>query len=125
LKKTFARHLGPLDLKAVEFSVLVLVASNPGLNQKQLGAALDLSAPNLAVILDKLAARGLLERTRSTVDRRSQQLQLTAAGLDLATRAQAISQSMESDALRVLSAAERALLIELLFKVAQVRVPRR
>lgn len=125
LKKTFARHLGPLDLKTVEFSVLVLVASNPGLNQKQLGAALDLSAPNLAVILDKQAARGLLERTRSTVDRRAQQLQLTPVGLDLATRAQAISLNMEGEALRVLSAAERALLIELLFKVAQVRVPRR
>ena len=40
----------------------------------------------------------------------------------LSLRAERISQTMEDAALQVLSAAERALLIELLFKVA--RVPR-
>jgi len=125
LKKSFARHLGPLKLKAVEFSILVLVASNPRLNQKQLGAALDLSAPNLAVILDRLAERGLVERVRSTVDRRAQQLQLTASGRALTARAEAIAATMEHEALRVLSTAERALLIELLLKVARGRPPRR
>jgi hypothetical protein len=63
--------------------VLVLVAANPCLNQEQLGSAPDLSAPNLAVILDRLAER---------------------------------------DALRSLSDAERALLIEMLPKVAAARV---
>ena len=125
LKKTFTRHLGPLQLKAVEFSALVLVASNPRLNQKQLGAALDVSAPNLAVILDKLAERGLVERVRSTVDRRAQQLHLTPAGRELTARAEAIAATMENDALRMLSDAERALLIELLLKVARGRPARR
>ena len=125
LKKTFTRHLGPLQLKAVEFSVLVLVASNARLNQKQLGAALDLSPPNLAVILDKLAERGLVKRVRSTVDRRAQQLHLTPAGRELTARAEAIAATMEDDALRMLSGAERALLIELLLKVAHTRVARR
>lgn len=125
LKKTFQKHLGPLQLKAVEFSILVLVASNPRLNQKQLGAALDLSAPNLAVILDRLAERRLVERVRSTVDRRAQQLHLTPAGRALTERAETIAATMENDALRVLSAGERALLIELLLKVARGRPPRR
>jgi DNA-binding MarR family transcriptional regulator len=119
LKKTFGRHLGPLQLKAVEFSALVLVASNPHLNQKQLGAALDVSAPNLAVILDRLAERGLVKRVRSTVDRRAQQLHLTPAGRELTARAEAIAATMENDALQALSSAERALLIELLLKVAR------
>ncbi len=69
LKKSFATHMAPLGLKAVEFSVLVLVAANPRLNQKQLGSALDLSAPNLAVILDRLAERGLV--AQGTRHRRS------------------------------------------------------
>ena len=125
LKKTFQKHLGPLQLKAVEFSILVLVASNPRLNQKQLGAALDLSAPNLAVILDRLAERRLVERVRSTVDRRAQQLHLTPAGRALTERAETIAATMENDALRVLSVAERALLIELLLKVARGRPARR
>lgn len=125
LRKPFTKHLGPLQLKVVEYSILVLAASNPQMNQKQLGAALDLSAPNLAVILDRLAERGLVERVRSTVDRRAQQLRLTPAGRELTERAEAIAATMENDALRMLSAGERALLIELLLKVARARPPRR
>lgn len=123
LKKSFATHMAPLGLKAVEFSVLVLVAANPRLNQKQLGSALDLSAPNLAVILDRLAERGLVARVRGTVDRREHRLELTPAGQTLAARAEGVARTMERDALRGLSEAERALLIELLLKVAAARVP--
>lgn len=125
MRKVFAHHLGPLQLRVVDFSILVLVAANPSLSQKQLGTALDLSAPNLAVLLDRLAERGLLERVRSTVDRRSQQLHLTPAGRELTAKAEAIAATMEHDALRMLSAAEQALLIELLLKVARARPPRR
>jgi DNA-binding MarR family transcriptional regulator len=119
LKKSFHRHLGPLQLKAVEFSILVLVASNPRVNQKQLGAALDVSAPNMAITLDRLVERGWVERVRSTEDRRAQHIHLTPAGKRLVARAEAIGKTMEADATRMLSAAERALLIELLMKVAR------
>jgi DNA-binding MarR family transcriptional regulator len=125
MRKTFVRHLGPLQLKVVDFSILVLVAANPSLNQKQLGAALGLSAPNLAVLLDRLAERELIERIRGTLDRREQQLHLTPTGRTLTARAEAIAATMETDALRMLSDAERALLIELLLKVARGRAPRR
>ena len=125
LRETFVKHLGPLQLKVVDYSILVLVAANSSLNQKQLGAALDLSAPNLAVLLDRLAERGLLERVRSTVDRRAQQLHLTPAGRELTAQAEAIAATMENESLRMLSDAERALLIELLLKVARGRAQRR
>jgi DNA-binding MarR family transcriptional regulator len=118
LKKTFARHLGPLQLKAVEFSILVLVASNDEVNQKQLGAALDVSAPNMAVTLDRMVERGWVERVRSTQDRRAQIIHLTAQGRELVQRAEKIARTMEHTALQALSPAERALLIELLLKVA-------
>jgi DNA-binding MarR family transcriptional regulator len=124
LKKTFARHMGPLDLKAVEFSILVLVASNPQVNQKQLGQALDVSAPNLAVTLDRMVERGWVERVRSTQDRRAQHVHLTARGRELTQQAEKIAATMENSALRVLSPAERALLIELLLKVAWPRQPK-
>ena len=45
-------------------------------------------------------------------------IHLTAAGRDLVQRAEKIAATMEAPALRMLSAAERALLIELLMKVA-------
>ncbi len=121
LKKSFTKHMGPLHLKAVEFSILVLVASNDQVNQKQLGQALDVSPPNLAVTLDRMVERGWVERVRCTEDRRSQIVVLTASGQKLVQRAEKIAATMESDTLQVLSAAERLLLLELLLKVARGR----
>jgi DNA-binding MarR family transcriptional regulator len=125
LRKTFTRHLGPLQLKVVEFSILVLVAANPEVNQKQLGRALDVSAPNLAVTLDRMAERGWVERVRSTQDRRAQHIHLTPNGRELVKSAEKIASTMENASLRMLSAAERALLIELLMKVARGKAGRR
>lgn len=122
LKKDFRRHLGgPLGLKAVEFSILMLLLSNKDVNPKQLCEALDVSAPNMAITIDRLAERGWVERSRSTRDRRAVIVDLTPAGRDFAQRADRIARSMEQTPLRVLTAAERALLIELLFKVAAGR----
>jgi DNA-binding MarR family transcriptional regulator len=121
LKKSFSRHLGPLKLKAVEFSVLVLVDTNAEVNQKQLGQALDVSPPNLAVTLDRMVEQGWIRRERSERDRRAQLIRLTPIGQALVTRARKIAQTMENDALKVLSPAEKALLIELMQRVAQQR----
>lgn len=121
MRKVFARHMQPLDLKVVDFSILMLVAANPQVNQKQIGQALDISAPNMAVTLDRLVERGWVQRVRSEKDRRAQHIHLTAAGRELVQRAEKISLTMEDAALRMLSSAERALLIELLLKVAGVR----
>ena len=118
MRRVFVRHLGPLDLKIVEFSILMLVASNPHINQKRLGTALDISAPNMAVTLDRMVERGWVERVRSTQDRRAQHIHLTSKGAELVQRAEKIAATMEAPALRMLSPAERALLIELLMKVA-------
>jgi DNA-binding MarR family transcriptional regulator len=125
LRRVFARHFEPLDLKVVEFSILMLVAANAEVNQKQLGAALDVSAPNLAVTLDRMVGRGWVERVRGTRDRRAMHIHLTAAGRDFVRRAGKIAATMEAPALRMLSVAERALLIELLMKVASSQPAKR
>ena len=119
MKRAFKSRLGPLGLREVEFSILVLVASNPRVNQRQLGRALDLSAPNMAITLDRLAEAGWIERVRSTEDRRAQIIGITAAGRQLAQRAEEAVAVVERQAATGLSQAERLLLIELLLKVAR------
>jgi len=121
LRKVFAQHMEPLGLKIVEFSILMLVVQNPQVNQKQLGQALDISAPNMAVTLDRMVECGWVERVRGTKDRRAQHIHLTRQGAQLVQRAEKIAATMEAPALAMLSAAERALLIELLQKVASGR----
>lgn len=125
MRRVFAQNFAPLDLKVVEFSILMLVAANPKVNQKQLGQALDISAPNMAVTLDRLVERGWVERVRSTQDRRAMHIHLTPSGAELVERAEKIAATMENPALRALSAAERALLIELLMKVATGKAGKR
>jgi DNA-binding MarR family transcriptional regulator len=66
----------------------------------------------MVVTLDRMGERRWVERVRSTQDRRAQQIHLAAQG------AEKIASTMENAALKVLSPAERALLIELLMKVA-------
>ena len=105
MRKVFMHHMAALDLKIVDFSILMLVAANPEVNQKRIGQALDISAPNMAVTLDRLVERDWVQRVRSDKDRRAQHIHLTAKGRDVVQRAEKISLTMEDSALRVLSAA--------------------
>lgn len=124
MRKVFTQNMEPLGLKIAEYSILMLVAHNPEINQQRLGAALDISPPNMAVTIDRMAARGWVNRVRGTRDRRAQHIHLTAAGRALVDKARKISATMEESALAMLSQAERALLIELLRKVYGARSTR-
>ena len=124
LRKVFTRHMESFGLTTPQFSILMLVFDNGDVNQKQLGQALDISPPNMAVTLDRMAERGWIERVRSTRDRRAQQIHLTPSGRELAARTREIAATMEEPALEALSRAERALLIELLRKIVPSAAPR-
>lgn len=118
----FARHIGePLGLRPVDYSLLMLLDANGSLTPKQLGAVLALSGPLLTLLLDRVQERGLIERVRNAADRRSQLVQLTAEGTDFVRDLNARTPVMEADLHGSLSAAERAMLIELLDKVANHR----
>jgi DNA-binding MarR family transcriptional regulator len=121
-KRVFFKQIGePLGLRPVEFTILILAAFNPGATQKQLAQALAVSAPNMTILIDRLAERGLVARVRSQTDRRAQNIHLTPAGRKLARAAHDISQTMEQEMLRLLSDGERALLLELLHKIGRHR----
>jgi DNA-binding MarR family transcriptional regulator len=116
----FARHVGePLDLRPVEFSLLLLLLANEQVTPKQLAQALALSAPNLTILLDRLQERGVIERVRSEADRRSQNVLLTSAGTELTQRCMALCTTMEQDLDGCLTPGEHLLLIELLQKVTR------
>lgn len=115
----FERHVGErFNLRKVEFSILMLLLANGPLSPKRLGQVLALSAPNLTLLLDRLQARELLRRERNLADRRSQNIVLTDAGLLLSREAAQAAGPMERELDGRLSAAERAMLFELLRKVA-------
>lgn len=119
INRRFARQLSALGLRMAEFSILVLVDTNAEVNQKSLGETLDISPPNLAVVLDRMAGRGWLRRERSERDGRVHLVRLTREGQALARRARRLSLSSEAEVLSALTEAERALLVELLHRVVR------
>jgi len=120
MRTVFNQHVGePLNLRTVEFSLLMLLLANDEVTPSQISRTLAMSAPNLTQLLDRLAERGLVARERSPHDRRAQHIHLTRTGRVLAKKAHEVSLGMEQETLRHLSDAERAMLLELLQRVAR------
>jgi DNA-binding MarR family transcriptional regulator len=117
--QVFQSQVGkPLKLRPVEFTVLTLVARNPDATARQLARALAVTPPSIALWLERLEARGLVVRERSSRDARVQHLRATAKGASLADTAARRLAEGEQAALTSLSPAERAMLGELLHRLA-------
>lgn len=118
----FTEQVGkPQGIRRVEFTILALVHGNPDVSARQLALALAVTPPNIAIWIDRLESRGLIARTRSASDARVQHIRATPAGALLVERAVKLVVQAEQAALATLSAAERAMLVELLHKVALAR----
>jgi len=112
---------GPLQLRPVEYTVLMLVKQNPGGSPAQLSKALALTRPNVSLQLDRLEARGLVTRRRNVNDRRGQHLHVSDAGAALVLRATRLLIEGERQAFTTLSVVEQLMLTELLHKLACAR----
>ena len=108
-------------LRRVEFTILALVQANPGVTARSLARALAVTPPNIAIWIDRLESRQLVERSRSDSDGRVQHIRLTKAGTTLVQQCTQRLLDGEQAALASLSAAERAMLVELLHKLALAR----
>ncbi len=113
----FMERMAPYGLRPVDFSVLTLVAHNPGITSRQLCSALDILPPNLVGLLKGLEKRDLIEKREHPRDKRAQGLHLTPAGLALQAQAQKTARELEIDAVAGLTPAEQATLNQLLRKV--------
>jgi DNA-binding MarR family transcriptional regulator len=115
----FERHIGkPFDLRKAEFSLLMILLANDKVSPKPLARTLAVTAPQLTQLLDRLQQRGLLTREPNPQDGRSQLIALTPAGHHLAQASSSAAGPMEAEWGTRLSAAEHAMLVELLAKLA-------
>src|SRR5712691_1213587 len=67
----FIRTLAPIDIRPAQYSVLIVIAANPGLSQSDLADSLGIKRARLGPVPDKLEKRGLTQRLASRTDRRS------------------------------------------------------
>lgn len=100
----FIRGLASVDLSPAQFSVLAVIAANPGLSQSALSDTLGIERARLVRMLHELDRRGLTQRLRSAKDARSHALQLTAEGQKTFARARMLSEQHEDRLMKRLGA---------------------
>jgi DNA-binding MarR family transcriptional regulator len=115
--EVFLQRMAPYGLRPVDFSVLSVLAHNPGATSRQLCTALDILPPNFVALLAGLEKRELVQRQTHPSDKRAMALQLTSAGAKLMLAAEQTAEALELDAAAQLTSVERKTLIRLLQKV--------
>ena len=114
----FLASLAPFELTPGLFGVLVLIDSNPGLNQSRLGTAMGVDRSTVVAVIDRLQAGGLVARRPSTSDRRAHRLTLTPKGKSVLDTAVPEVRAHEARIAEALTAEERATLLALLEKLS-------
>lgn len=113
----FLRNMAVYGLKPVEFSVLSLIAHNPGITSRQLCSTLNIQPPNLVGMINQLQRRELITRRPHPHDGRAMGLHLTPTGRKLVKQAELTASELEDAATSRLSTAERQTLMQLLRKI--------
>jgi DNA-binding MarR family transcriptional regulator len=110
----FIRTLAPIDIRPAQYSVLVVIAANPGLSQSDLADRLGIERARLVRVLDKLEKRNLTQRLASPTDRRSHALRLTRDGQKLLKRASTLAALHEAKLVEKLGLEQRKSMLTLL-----------
>lgn len=78
----YAEEVGPGGLTQRQFAVLEAVSAKSGLTQTDLVKATGIDRSTLADLVARMTAKGLLERSRSTLDARAKAVALSPAGAE-------------------------------------------
>lgn len=76
----FLQEAEPLGLTPVQFAALQALANAPGIDQRTLARSIGLDTSTTGGVIDRLEARGLVQRQASPDDRRVRLPALTEAG---------------------------------------------
>jgi DNA-binding MarR family transcriptional regulator len=104
LARELRKETEQLGVTARQVTLLWLVKRSPGLSLAELAAEEGISPPALSGHVDRLERAGLLERVRSTADRRRVGLELTEDGARLLRRVRARRTTWLTQRLRDLDA---------------------
>ncbi|WP_255221388.1 MarR family winged helix-turn-helix transcriptional regulator [Rhodococcus wratislaviensis] len=108
------RVLDPLGLRPRHLVALTVLRDRSGITQQALSATLMLDRANIVGLLNDLEGAGLVERIRSTLDRRRHLVQLTEAGASRLATAECALAAAEDEVLSALDHAQREQLYSLL-----------
>ena len=103
----FAERIGGLDITPPHAGILRLVAASPAQNQQALAKRLGVLPSRMVILIDELTEKGLVERKRSTKDRRHSELVLTKRGRRMLEELSKLAAQHEADLFAGLTVEER------------------
>lgn len=117
----FADHMKAAgsDITSPQFAALRMLRDNPGIDQATLAGLIALDRPTMGGIIDRLSAKGWVERRVNPTDRRARVLTLTPEGAALLAKLEPAVALVQEDTLPGLSNEERSEFVRLVRKVVE------
>jgi DNA-binding MarR family transcriptional regulator len=112
-------RLRELGLTGRQYAALAILDGDQPRSQHELGQLMGLRGQIIVGLADELERLGLVERRRSTDDRRRTEIVLTKAGARVLTEADAVGRDIERSALAVLNESQREAFLASVQRVMQ------
>ncbi|CCD41396.1 Transcriptional regulator, MarR family [Candidatus Paraburkholderia kirkii UZHbot1] len=109
--------LRPLELTSQQIGVILLLASGRARTPLELSREMSYDSGSMTRMLDRLEKKGFVSRTRSELDRRMVELNLTARGREAAERLPVIGAAVLNEQLHGFSRAELDSLVGMLARI--------
>lgn len=103
-----------------QFAVLAAIAEQPGLSQSDLVRATGIDRSTLADMMTRLAKRGLVARTDSTLDGRAYSVRLSGAGASILAAATKHARAADAAILDLLPRTKRRTFLNTLTKLSRL-----
>lgn len=107
-----------VDLTSPQFAALAMLQENPGIDQATLAGLIAHDRATIGGVVERLCAKGLIERRTNPDDRRAKVLILTPEGEDRIARIRPIVEDMQDKLLVGLTDEEKQEFIRLATKVS-------
>jgi DNA-binding MarR family transcriptional regulator len=114
LRKRFEQRAKCLGLTRSQWQTLAYLSSNEGIHQGRLAEILEIEPITLVRILDKLAARGLIERRQHPTDRRIRLLYMREDAHPILAEIRELGSATRGEALVGVSVEQREQLFQML-----------
>lgn len=103
----FMQAVGDDGLRPPQFALLLAAYQNPGANQSDLVRETGIDRSTAADMITRLAAKGLIRRTRTKTDARANRLTVTAAGIAALENAAAAAIAAQEQIMAPIAAGRR------------------
>ncbi len=115
----FHQEMGSLDITPPQFSCLITINENPGIDQKSVAKAIGLDGSTLGGVINRLEKRNLVKRSISTSDRRAHALFITKFGEEILVAAIPRVLNTQKILLKTISQNEQTELLKIANKITQ------